>query len=103
VAAVVLTVGFGMRPREGAPWRALLLTNAYAGGFALVNVAFGTNFLYLRHKPGAPTLLDWMGPWPVYILVADVLAAALFWLLDWPFRAARAARAARVARAGPAE
>jgi uncharacterized membrane protein YwaF len=29
-----------------------------------------------------------MGPWPVYIVVADVLAAALFWLLYWPYHAA---------------
>ncbi|HVR71974.1 MAG TPA: TIGR02206 family membrane protein [Vicinamibacteria bacterium] len=92
VAAVVLTVGFGMRPRKGAPWRAFLVTNAYAAAVGLVNVAFHTNFLYLRHKPGAPTLLDWMGPWPVYILVADTLAAVLFWLLHWPFRATEVAQ-----------
>ena len=68
---------------------------------ALVNLAWGTNFLYLRRKPGAPTLLDWMGPWPVYILVADALAALLFWLLDRPFRSAQAPERAEVARRGP--
>ncbi len=101
VAAVVLTLGFGMRPRKGAPWRALAVTNVYAGAVALVNVAFDTNFLYLQRKPGAPTLLDWMGPWPVYILVADALAALLFWLLDRPFRSAQAPEPAEVARRGP--
>lgn len=100
ISAVVLTAGFGMRPRPGAPWRTLLITNAYAAVVGLVNAAFGTNFLYLRGKPGAPTLLDWMGPWPVYIVVADVLAAALFWLLYWPFRAAETAAAAKVAPPG---
>ena len=90
VAAVVLTAGFGMRPRAGAPWRALALTNAYALGVGLFNWAFGTNYLYLRHKPSAPTLLDAMGPWPVYILAADVLAALMFWLLALPFRRAPA-------------
>ena len=102
IAAVVLTAGFGMRPRPGAPWRALLITNAYAALVGLVNWAFHTNFLYLRHKPGARTLLDWMGPWPVYILVADLLAAALFWLLYWPFRPAQVAASPGVARPGPA-
>jgi hypothetical integral membrane protein (TIGR02206 family) len=100
VAAVVLTAGFGMRPRPGAPWRGLLVTNAYAALVGLVNWAFHTNFLYLCHKPGARTLLDWMGPWPVYILVADLLAAALFWLLYWPFRRARVPAAPRLARSG---
>jgi hypothetical integral membrane protein (TIGR02206 family) len=101
IAAVVLTVGFRMRPRPGAPWRALAVTNVYAAAVGLINVAFDTNFLYLRHKPGAPTLLDWMGPWPVYILVADALAAVLFWLLYWPFRRLLAAPGAEVAPAGP--
>jgi hypothetical integral membrane protein (TIGR02206 family) len=100
ISAVVLTAGFGMRPRPGAPWRALVITNVYAAIVGLVNAAFGTNFLYLRGKPGTPTLLDWMGPWPVYIVVADVLAAALFWLLYWPFRAAETVAAAKVAPPG---
>jgi hypothetical integral membrane protein (TIGR02206 family) len=90
VAAVVLTAGFGLRPQAGAPWRALALTNAYALAVGLFNWAFGTNYLYLRHKPSAPTLLDAMGPWPVYIVAAELLAALLFWLLDMPFRRARA-------------
>lgn len=89
VAAVVLTVGFGLRPQRGAAWRAFAITNAYALVVGLVNWVFGTNFLYLRDKPGAPTLLDWMGPWPVYILVADGLAALLFVLLALPFRVAK--------------
>ena len=101
VAAVVLTWGFSLRPQPGAPWRALAITNAYALAVGLFNVAFGTNFLYLRHKPSAPTLLDWMGPWPVYILAADVLAAALFWLLDAPFRRAGRAAAADLRAAPP--
>jgi hypothetical integral membrane protein (TIGR02206 family) len=101
IAAVVLTLGFGMRPGKGAPWRALLVTNAYAAAVGLVNVAFDTNFLYLQRKPGAPTLLDWLGPWPVYILVADALAAVMFWLLYWPFRSAQARESAQVAPTGP--
>jgi len=101
IAAVVLTVGFGMRPRPGAPWRTLLVTNAYAALVAVVNATFGTNFLYLRHKPGARTLLDWMGPWPLYILVADLLAAGLFWLLYWPFRPVQAPARPEVAPPRP--
>jgi hypothetical integral membrane protein (TIGR02206 family) len=86
IAAAVPPLGLGIRPRRGAPWRALLATNAYAGIVAAVDLAFGWNFLYLRAKPAVPTLLDWMGPWPVYLLVCEFLAAALFWLLYLPFR-----------------
>lgn len=85
-AAVLLTFGFGMRPAPRAPWRAFLLTNAYAAAAGLVNLALGTNFLYLRHKPAARTLLDYLGPWPFYIIGGDALALGLFLLLGLPFR-----------------
>lgn len=86
IAAAVPPLALGIRPRPGAPWRALLATNAYAAIVAGVDFAFGENFLYLRAKPAAWTLLDWLGPWPVYLLACEILAAALFALLYLPFR-----------------
>jgi len=97
-SAAVLVFGFGRRPRPRAPWRVFLLTNAYAGAVALIDLALDANFLFLRGKPAAPTLLDWLGPWPVYLLAAEALAAVLFVALDLPFRAGR--RLAPAARAG---
>jgi len=97
-SAAVLVFGLGCRPRPGAPWRVLILTNAYAVAVGLVDLALDANFLFLRGKPAAATLLDWLGPWPVYLFVADALAAVLFVALDLPFRAGR--RVAPPARAG---
>jgi hypothetical integral membrane protein (TIGR02206 family) len=98
VAAATLTLGFGRRPRSGAAWRVFLLTVAYAGVVGLVNGLFSVNYLYLRHKPLTPTLLDHFGPWPYYILVAAGLGFGLFLLLDLPFRLARSSRGARAAQ-----
>jgi hypothetical integral membrane protein (TIGR02206 family) len=88
-AAAVATFGFGWRPRAGAGWRVFAMTNAYALLVGMVNAAFGTNYLFLRGKPAAPTLLDWFGPWPVYLFVAEAAALGLFLLLDRVFRAQR--------------
>lgn len=101
VAAAALIV-FGLRraPRPGAVRRAFLLTNAYAAVVGLVDWKWGMNFLYLREKPWAPTLLDWLGPWPVYILVVEALALGLFLALAAPFDAARRARLRPRRRAG---
>ncbi|NMO20939.1 TIGR02206 family membrane protein [Pyxidicoccus fallax] len=86
VAALLLVAGLGYGPRPGAVWRALLWTHVYAVAVGVVNVAFGTNFLYLCAKPLAPTPLDWFGPWPVYLLVGSFVALGLFTLLALPFR-----------------
>jgi hypothetical integral membrane protein (TIGR02206 family) len=94
-SACVLTWGEGMRPRPGAAWTVFGITNAYAGLVGIVNFIAGTNFMYLNRKPSSPTLLDALGPWPWYLLVADVLALGLFLLLELPFRR-RAVEASRV-------
>jgi hypothetical integral membrane protein (TIGR02206 family) len=87
VAAALLLLATGrLRPRPGAWWRALVVLNAYAAAVLVLDRLAGTNYLYLAHKPPVPTLLDRMGPWPWYVLAADALAAALFWLLQLPFR-----------------
>jgi len=87
-AALVLVFGLGLTPRRGAPWRVFAVTVAWAALVSLVNLVLDTNYMFLRRKPAAPTLLDWMGPWPVYIATAAGVALALFWLLALPFRRA---------------
>jgi hypothetical integral membrane protein (TIGR02206 family) len=86
-AAALLAFGLGLRLRPGAPWRAWLWLNVYGALVAVVDYAGDANFMYLRHKPGVPTPLDWLGPWPLYLVVADALALALFLLVGLPVRA----------------
>lgn len=86
VAAVVMAFGAGVRPRPGANLRVFWITNAYAMLAGLIDATADKNYLYLRNKPSQPTILDVMGPWPWYILAADALAFALFWVLMAPFR-----------------
>lgn len=85
-AAALLAFGLGMRPRAGAALRVWVLTLGYAALVAAVNALLGTNYLFLRRKPPSPTLLDWFGPWPVYVGVAALVALLLFGLLTLPFR-----------------
>jgi len=86
ISAALVAFGLGVRPRPGAHIRAFWITNAYAAVAALINAAAGTSYLYLRAKPSQPSILDVMGPWPWYILAADVLAFLIFWALMIPFR-----------------
>ena len=86
VSATTLVFGVERTPRPGSAWRVFLITLGYAAVVGGVDAATGANFLYLARKPATPTLLDWFGPWPVYIGVAAAVAWVLFTLLEFPFR-----------------
>lgn len=93
-SAVLLVLGLGRPPRKRAVWRVWLLTNAYAAAVALVDVLWGTNFLYLRAKPAHPSPLDAFGPWPWYLLVGEAVALLAFGALCLPFRVGKTAQPA---------
>jgi len=92
VAASCVAFGLERPPRPGAALRVFFLTNAYAAAVAVVDVVWGMNFLYLRGKPSVPTLLDGLGPWPLYLVIVEILALGLFLLLEAPLRLVSAAR-----------
>lgn len=93
-AALHLAWSGAFRPRRGAWWRVFLIVNAYAALVALFDAAFGTNYMYLREKPAAPSLLDLLGPWPWYVLACEPVALLLLFALDLPFRRGRTRGAA---------
>jgi hypothetical integral membrane protein (TIGR02206 family) len=82
IAAACLLV-FGMRraPRAGAVWRVFGVTVAFAALAAVGTVATGGNYMFLRRKPVQGSLLDLMGPWPVYIAAAAALGLVMFLVL----------------------
>jgi hypothetical integral membrane protein (TIGR02206 family) len=89
VAAVFLAFGCRLTARRGAVGRAFVATAAFAAVAGVADLLTGGNYMFLREKPEAASLLDLMGPWPWYILTAAVLALAMFAALDVPFRRRR--------------
>jgi hypothetical integral membrane protein (TIGR02206 family) len=86
IAIAVLVFGRICPLRRGAMWRAYALTAAYAALVGAFNALFRTNYMYLCQKPGGGSLLDFLGPWPVYLLGGAAAALALFALLSIPVR-----------------
>jgi hypothetical integral membrane protein (TIGR02206 family) len=76
VAACLLVFGSRRTPRPNTVWRAYAITVAFAALAAVGNLLTGGNYMFLRRKPSTGSLLDLMGPWPVYILVAAALGIA---------------------------
>lgn len=94
-AALVLVIGLRLRPRKWAVARVAAVTIAYAVVVAVVDAVTGADYMFLRSKPPSPTLLDVLGPWPVYLLSAAAIALLLFALLNAPFWLGRAARSSQ--------
>ena len=67
---------------------AFIVCNVLVSISAVTNVLLGTNYYYLSMKPSVPTVIDYLGPWPWYIvgmetvgLVQFFLSFALFWFV----------------------
>ncbi len=95
--AVVLAIVFilsrrSFRPGPGSVTRAILGLNVYAAVAGLLDFVFGWNYGYLRSKPLQPSLLDYLGQWPWYLVSLEVLALVLFWLLYLPWAQAAHSR-----------
>lgn len=77
-------LAFRLYPRLKGILTTFLCINLYAAVLYLINLWLGANYLYLINKPGNPSILDYFGPWPVYIFYVEVLAVILFALLYLP-------------------
>jgi hypothetical integral membrane protein (TIGR02206 family) len=91
LGAVLLAFGLELTARPGAVPRVFLATAAWAAVAAAGNALTGGNYMFLAERPDTASILDYMGPWPWYILGAGLLALAMFVALDLPFRRRRAA------------
>lgn len=86
IAAVFLTWGVGHVPRRGSVLRVTGISLAVAAAVGVADVVLDANYMFLRRPPAEASLLDLLGPWPVYLFGAAALAVALFSILDLPFR-----------------
>ena len=88
-AAIYLTWGRRLRPT----WRSYRFVVGVTAVWAVVTLTFnsiaGTNYGFLNRKPDTPSLLDVMGPWPVYVLIATALILIVWALMTWPWERTR--------------
>jgi hypothetical integral membrane protein (TIGR02206 family) len=77
-AACLLVFGARRAPRPGAVWRVYAITAAFAAVAAVATVLTGGNYMFLRRKPVGGSLLDVMGPWPVYIVAGAAFGLLMF-------------------------
>jgi hypothetical integral membrane protein (TIGR02206 family) len=76
----------GYRVTKKGMWQAFVFLNLAAAGAFIANVMTKGNYMFLAHKPSNASLLDYLGPYPFYIVVLEGIALFLFWLLYLPWR-----------------
>jgi hypothetical integral membrane protein (TIGR02206 family) len=85
IAAMYMTTVEGFRPTWKSFWRVLAGTNVYMLIIYFINTKLGSNYLLLNVKPGSPTVLDFMPPWPYYIIFLELMGIGCFLVLYIPF------------------
>ncbi|WP_373605038.1 YwaF family protein [Bacillus sp. AFS002410] len=73
------------RPTISSLWVTALIVNLYAACVFFINKSLKTNFLYIMKKPASASLLDYLGPWPWYILSLELVMIVSFYILYSPF------------------
>jgi hypothetical integral membrane protein (TIGR02206 family) len=78
LSLVFMTVAYEYRPT----WRSLLIAflavNLLMIPVGLVNWLTGANYMFIARPPAAASLLDYLGPWPIYLLVVQPIALLVF-------------------------
>jgi uncharacterized membrane protein YwaF len=59
-------------------WRVYAIIVGFTAIAAVATLVTAGNYMFLRRKPAHDSLLDVMGPWPVYILVAAGVGLLMF-------------------------
>ncbi len=85
-AQVYMAAVEGFRPGPRPVARVFAALNLYVPLVAVVDALTGANYLFLASKPDFPSLLDYLGPWPWYILSVESISLIVCFLLYLPFR-----------------
>lgn len=84
-SAIYLVWGLGIRPSWHAYRVTVVLTLVWVVSAYLFNVTADTNYGFLNRKPTSGSLLDFAGPWPIYVVVETAVVAAVWALMTWPW------------------
>lgn len=72
-------------PTNKSLWKTFCITNLYMGAIAVVNLLTDGNYMFLARKPENASILDFLGPWPWYLVSLEAVGPLLCLLLLAPF------------------
>ncbi len=85
LAGLYLVVVEKKHPTLRSIWRVFWIGNVYMVAVFFINLALGSNYMFVMHKPETASLLDILPAWPWYIIPVELLAILTCLLLYLPF------------------
>lgn len=74
IAALYFTWAKGYRPVFKDIWKAMMMLNIVAAFVFVANLFTKGNYMFLNKKPETASVLDFLGPYPYYIISLEVFA-----------------------------
>jgi len=78
-------VVYRFQPTFKSYLKTMVALNIYGLLIILLNRLLDSNYLFLARKPDGASIIDILGPWPWYILLLDLIAAVLSFVVYLPF------------------
>lgn len=97
IVAAAIYIPIVLKWRPEAPWwksplKVFGISILYHAFSLIVNTVLKTNFAFSSRPPDNPSLIDHLGPWPIYLFAMQALGLMLYLLLALPFRKKRRPR-----------
>lgn len=84
-SSIFLVVGLRILPTWHTFRQTVAVTLVWAVCAYLFNVVADTNYGYLNRLPENASLLDYLGPWPLYVALEIAIIVGVWALLTWPW------------------
>lgn len=81
LASLYMTWIEGYRPTWKSLFFTMLCLNIVAAAVYAADRILGANYMFLAHKPGTFSVLDYFGPYPYYLLAEEAFAFVVFLLM----------------------
>lgn len=76
---------FNMRPTFKSVFKSFLTLQVYMLVLFIINYFLDANYSYLNSKPDSASALDYLGDWPMYLLVVEAILIPYFLIIYLPF------------------
>jgi hypothetical integral membrane protein (TIGR02206 family) len=85
LASLFMVFVEGCRPTHKSLWKSVAALNIYAVPVGILNKILDANYMFLCFKPEISSIMDFLGPWPWYIISLEAAAIIIFYILYIPF------------------